>query len=599
MVDGGRPESDADRPGATPPRRPLTAFNEKPPPPKDKTKPGKLPASASSSKWKAKFDDAESKRQKLKSQLDILTETLISIQNELLDQRELTTGLKMTVSEQQELIENLHGQVSPAVSDSNGSLSTGSTSSNEHQAGPDMELADQDLDDLPPHTVAPPPDYPNRLMRPRHGKPTSQVDRQEREEREEREERVEQNKENQLEQDGQRPDCAGQPDREQAQAQEDVEQEDVQHMQHMQELQRQQMLQYAQRADAQRAQHPQNEQQPSCIEGVCGLEEVVHQPPAGLADRSQPPLEEEEEEEDDEAYALSEIGWGSEQHCPATDEHEQDAGIPQEGWAPEGPEALHADEGTVGSAQGGGWQHAGGGDECGQNLLDSPVEGEDDNHPLWRRVQAMGVHELSIEALLEKLEETSDDNANLTTSVDTLTAQNQAMTVKHLFRDLDTDHDGMITLEQAVESAAIEIPAFFLRKVFGGWAQEIQCGRAGCMSESDFLYFHNWYHNTSDNSQAIAYWFRCFDIDGDGLICANDMYVVFREIVAETAPVDGGLDATQPPLDEPKFANYLTRIMDLVRPRREHQITLRELKDSAGQGSEFIQMALFPNSSKY
>lgn len=97
------------------------------------------------------------------------------------------------------------------------------------------------------------------------------------------------------------------------------------------------------------------------------------------------------------------------------------------------------------------------------------------------------------------------------------------------FWELDANHDLQIDREDLMRYGSHSLTYRIVDRIFGGYARPLDCPEnPGFMSYTDFIWFClSEEDKTSDT--AIDYWFRCVDMDGDGLITMYDMEFFYKE----------------------------------------------------------------------
>uniref|UniRef100_A0A2K5IBF6 EF-hand domain-containing protein n=1 Tax=Colobus angolensis palliatus TaxID=336983 RepID=A0A2K5IBF6_COLAP len=137
------------------------------------------------------------------------------------------------------------------------------------------------------------------------------------------------------------------------------------------------------------------------------------------------------------------------------------------------------------------------------------------------------------------------------------------------FWELDTDHDLYISQadlsrynDQASSNRIIE-------RIFSGAVtrgKTIQ--KEGRMSYADFVWFLI-SEEDKRNPTSIEYWFRCMDVDGDGILSMYELEYFYEEQCERMEAM--GIE----PLP---FHDLLCQMLDLVKPAVDGKITLRDLK---------------------
>ncbi|KAK9717703.1 Serine/threonine-protein phosphatase 2A regulatory subunit B'' subunit alpha [Basidiobolus ranarum] len=158
------------------------------------------------------------------------------------------------------------------------------------------------------------------------------------------------------------------------------------------------------------------------------------------------------------------------------------------------------------------------------------------------------------------------------------------------FWELDEDHDLEINEDQLASYMEGSLTDKIIRRVIDGYGKISDLPLADYpepkMSYKDFVWFI--LSEVNKNSPtAIEYWFRCLDIDGDGLLTVFELEYFYEEQLSrmEYAGVEYvGLD------------DCFCQMSDLVKPKKEGIITLMDLKNCP-EASVFFDM--FFNLSRF
>ncbi|NWW88077.1 P2R3A phosphatase, partial [Rhynochetos jubatus] len=138
------------------------------------------------------------------------------------------------------------------------------------------------------------------------------------------------------------------------------------------------------------------------------------------------------------------------------------------------------------------------------------------------------------------------------------------------FWELDTDHDLYISQKDLARySDQGMLPASCDRVKEGAEnriGNEVQ--KEGHMSYADFVWFLI-SEEDKRSSTSIEYWFRCMDLDGDGVLSMYELEYFYEE-QCERMEVMG--------IEPLPFHDLLCQMLDLVKPEREGKVTLRDLK---------------------
>ncbi|KAM6986744.1 serine/threonine-protein phosphatase 2A regulatory subunit B'' subunit beta isoform 2-T2 [Aplochiton taeniatus] len=137
------------------------------------------------------------------------------------------------------------------------------------------------------------------------------------------------------------------------------------------------------------------------------------------------------------------------------------------------------------------------------------------------------------------------------------------------FWELDTDHDLYIDQKDLARHNDQAISHKMIERIFSGTVtRDRRLRKEGRLSYADFVWFLiSEEDKKSDTS--IEYWFRCMDLDGDGVLSMYELEHFYEEQCQklETMAIE--------PLP---FEDCLCQMLDLVKPEVEGKITLRDLK---------------------
>lgn len=145
------------------------------------------------------------------------------------------------------------------------------------------------------------------------------------------------------------------------------------------------------------------------------------------------------------------------------------------------------------------------------------------------------------------------------------------------FWELDTDHDFLIDKENLVRYGNHALTYRIVDRIFSQIPRKFTSGVEGKMGYEDFVYFMLSEEDKS-SEPSLEYWFKCIDLDGNGVITSNEMQFFYEEQVHRMECM-----AQEPVL----FEDILCQIIDMIAPEREDYITLRDLKGSKLSGNVF------------
>ncbi|KFZ51864.1 Serine/threonine-protein phosphatase 2A regulatory subunit B'' subunit alpha [Antrostomus carolinensis] len=137
------------------------------------------------------------------------------------------------------------------------------------------------------------------------------------------------------------------------------------------------------------------------------------------------------------------------------------------------------------------------------------------------------------------------------------------------FWELDTDHDLYISQKDLARYSDQALSNRIIERIFSGAVvrgNEVQ--KEGRMSYADFV----WLLISEEDKRSatsIEYWFRCMDLDGDGVLSMYELEYFYEE-QCERMEVMG--------IEPLPFHDLLCQMLDLVKPERDGRVTLRDLK---------------------
>ncbi|XP_034549535.1 serine/threonine-protein phosphatase 2A regulatory subunit B'' subunit beta isoform X2 [Notolabrus celidotus] len=137
------------------------------------------------------------------------------------------------------------------------------------------------------------------------------------------------------------------------------------------------------------------------------------------------------------------------------------------------------------------------------------------------------------------------------------------------FWELDTDHDLFIDQKDLAQHNDQAISHKMIERIFSGTVtRDRRVHKEGRLSYADFVWFLISEEDKKTDT-SIEYWFRCMDLDGDGVLSMYELEYFYEEQCQklETMAIE--------PLP---FEDCLCQMLDLVKPEVEGKITLRDLK---------------------
>ncbi|KAL7172618.1 hypothetical protein ACSBR2_032159 [Camellia fascicularis] len=136
------------------------------------------------------------------------------------------------------------------------------------------------------------------------------------------------------------------------------------------------------------------------------------------------------------------------------------------------------------------------------------------------------------------------------------------------FWELDTDHDFLIDKENLIRYGNHALTYRIVDRIFSQVPRKFTSNIEGKMGYEDFVYFMLAEEDKSSQT-SLEYWFKCIDLDGNGVVTANEMQFFYEEQLHRMECM-----AQEPIL----FEDILCQIVDMIQPEKEGFVTLRDLK---------------------
>ncbi|NXT07851.1 P2R3B phosphatase, partial [Prunella fulvescens] len=137
------------------------------------------------------------------------------------------------------------------------------------------------------------------------------------------------------------------------------------------------------------------------------------------------------------------------------------------------------------------------------------------------------------------------------------------------FWELDTDHDLYIDRKDLARHNDYAISNRMIERIFSGAVTRgRKAQKDGKISYADFV----WFLISEEDKKtptSIEYWFRCMDLDGDGVLSMYELEYFYEE---QCQKLDNMAIEPLP------FEDCLCQMLDLVKPQQEGKITLHDLK---------------------
>ncbi|XP_072252691.1 serine/threonine-protein phosphatase 2A regulatory subunit B'' subunit beta isoform X2 [Leuresthes tenuis] len=137
------------------------------------------------------------------------------------------------------------------------------------------------------------------------------------------------------------------------------------------------------------------------------------------------------------------------------------------------------------------------------------------------------------------------------------------------FWELDTDHDLYIDQNDLTRHNDQAISQKMIERIFSGTVtRDRRVYKEGRLSYADFVWFLISEEDKKTDT-SIEYWFRCMDLNGDGVLSMYELEYFYEEQCQK-------LEAMA--IEPLPFEDCLCQMLDLVKPEVEGKITLRDLK---------------------
>lgn len=145
------------------------------------------------------------------------------------------------------------------------------------------------------------------------------------------------------------------------------------------------------------------------------------------------------------------------------------------------------------------------------------------------------------------------------------------------FWELDTDHDFFIDRENLIKYGNHSLTYRIVDRIFSQVPRKFSSKVEGKMNYEDFVHFILAEEDKS-SEPSLEYWFRCIDLDGNGVLTSNEMLFFYEEQLHRMECM-----AQEPVL----FEDILCQLVDMIGPENEGYITLRDVKSSKLSGNVF------------
>ncbi|XP_067056210.1 serine/threonine-protein phosphatase 2A regulatory subunit B'' subunit beta-like [Acropora muricata] len=154
------------------------------------------------------------------------------------------------------------------------------------------------------------------------------------------------------------------------------------------------------------------------------------------------------------------------------------------------------------------------------------------------------------------------------------------------FWELDTDHDLLIDEKDLMRHNNHALSSRIVKRLFSGCVTRGPTYIDGKMTYPEFVWFLL-SEEDKKHPRSIEYWFRCMDIDGDGILSMYELEYFYSEQVSKMEALG---------IETMVFEDCLCQILDMVKPKVEGCITLSDLKNCK---LAYIFFNTFFNLDKY
>ncbi|CAK9140604.1 unnamed protein product [Ilex paraguariensis] len=145
------------------------------------------------------------------------------------------------------------------------------------------------------------------------------------------------------------------------------------------------------------------------------------------------------------------------------------------------------------------------------------------------------------------------------------------------FWELDTDHDFLIDKDNLIKYGNHALTFRIVDRIFSQVPRKFTSNVEGKMDYEDFVYFMLAEEDKS-SEPSLEYWFKCIDLDGNGVLTANEMQFFYEEQLHRMECMSQ---------EAVLFKDILCQIVDMISPEREDCITLHDLKGCKLSGNVF------------
>eukprot|EP00698_Gefionella_okellyi_P022901 TRINITY_DN7683_c0_g1_i1.p1 TRINITY_DN7683_c0_g1~~TRINITY_DN7683_c0_g1_i1.p1 ORF type:complete len:594 (-),score=101.87 TRINITY_DN7683_c0_g1_i1:55-1803(-) len=145
------------------------------------------------------------------------------------------------------------------------------------------------------------------------------------------------------------------------------------------------------------------------------------------------------------------------------------------------------------------------------------------------------------------------------------------------FWELDADHDYYIDRADLLRHNNQALTEKIVDRIFSGAPHKISSDRENFMNYEDFCWFLLSEEDKMSDT-ALEYWFRCIDMDADGVISGWEMEYFYLEQLQR-------MECMQ--MEAVSFMDITCQMLDMIKPQDITRVTLRDLKACQMAGNFF------------
>ncbi|KAG5607761.1 hypothetical protein H5410_029253 [Solanum commersonii] len=145
------------------------------------------------------------------------------------------------------------------------------------------------------------------------------------------------------------------------------------------------------------------------------------------------------------------------------------------------------------------------------------------------------------------------------------------------FGSFDTDHDFLIDKENLIRYGNHALTYRIVDRIFSQVPRKFTSKVEGKMGYEDFVYFIL-SEEDKTSEPGLEYWFKCIDLDGNGILTRNEMQFFYEEQLHRMECM-----GQEPVL----FEDILCQMVDMINPEDQSYFTLRDLKGNKLSSSVF------------